>query len=159
MSVCVFARQFCLFVRCLLSSYSPFEFPGARRPFFLSISLLSNISSSVRLLTFLRSLFYYLFIDWFCVRLVSLVLSLVRLMFYGCVGLSLTFIWFGGREAEYDVVPVRELMIMTPFPVAASCVWLVDAACVWVLCLILIFVLCIVDIVVSVGAFCFMFYL
>ena len=41
-------------------------------------------------------------------------------MFYGCVDLSLTFILFGGREAEYDVVPVRELMMMTPFPVAAS---------------------------------------
>ena len=41
-------------------------------------------------------------------------------MFYGCVDLSLTFILFGGREAEYDVVPVRELMMITPFPVVAS---------------------------------------
>ena len=143
---------FCLFTLRL-------NFPVHVGHFFRSISLLSNISSSVRLLTFLRSLFYYLFIDWFCVRLVSLVLSLVWTMFYGCVDLALTFIRFGGREAEYDVFPVRELMTMTPFPDAASRVWLVDAACVWVLCLILIFVLCIVDIVVSVGVFCFMFYL
>ena len=109
---------------------------------FRSISLLSNFPSSVCLLTFLRSLFYCLFIDWFCVRLVSLVLSLVRPMFYGCVGLSLTFIWFGGREAEYDVAPVRELMIMTPFLAAASRVWPVDAACVWVLWLVIINRLC-----------------
>ena len=114
-----------------------------------SISLLSNIFSSVHLLSFLHSLFYYLFANWFCVRLVSLVLPLVRTMFYGCVDLALTFIWFGGREAEYDVVPVRELMMITPSPVVSSWVWFVRAACVWVLWLILINHLCCVLLTLS----------
>ena len=142
--VCLCVRvSFCLFARCLLSFFSSFEFPGARRPFLFALSLCWVIFSRlcVCYLTFIR-FFYYLFANWFCVCLVSLVLSLVRTMFCGCVDLALTFIWFGGREAEYDVVPVRELMMITPSPVVSSWVWFVRAACVWVLWLILVNHLC-----------------
>ena len=136
--LCVCASVFV----CSLDVFCLFSFrlnpPGARRPFFFALSLRWVIffRLCVCYLFFVR---FLLFIYWLVLRSSRLlVLSLVRPMFYGCVDLSLTFIWFGGREAEYDVVPVRELMIMTPFPDAASRVWLVGAACVWVLWLILI---------------------
>ena len=138
-SVCAFARQF-LSVRSMSFVFflSVWISRCASAISLHSISLLSNIFFVCAFAVFPSFIFYYLFIDWFCVRHVSLLLSLVRLLFYGCVDLSLTFILFGGREAEYDVVPVRELMMITPFPVVASRVWLVGVACLWVLCLILI---------------------
>ena len=37
---------------------------------------------------------------------------------------------------EYDVVPVRELMMITPSPFAVSCPRLTRVACVWVMWLI-----------------------
>ena len=59
--------SFCLFARCLLSFFSPFEFPGARRPFLFILSLCWVIFSRL-CICYLSFVQFLLFIYWLILR-------------------------------------------------------------------------------------------
>ena len=90
-SVCAFARQF-LSVRSMSFVFFSFRLNFPVRVGHFSLLYLSAewYFLVCAFAIFSSFAFYYLFINWFCVRLVSLVLSLVWTMFYGCVDLVIT---------------------------------------------------------------------
>ena len=69
--------SFCLFARCLLSFFSPFEFPGARRPFLFILSLCWVIFFCLCIccLSFVQ---FLLFIYWLILRSSRLFVAVSR---------------------------------------------------------------------------------